>query len=136
MVLEVVGSEYLADAWPHCVYWLTLGSAGADYNSDDLRRFVMSGQAYLLVARTDGDKLTGAAVAEVHDTPKRRVLHVMAMGGRGVCHPQMGEMLRRIGADYFKADVVRCWAQPGQARLYRQRCGMKDKATVMEMECV
>jgi hypothetical protein len=131
-MLDLVGSADLVATWPDCVYWLTLGSAQADYGVEDLRRYVFSGGAYLFVARELAGRVRGAAVVSMHKESKRTAAHIMALGGKGVCTQWVLDALRGM-LKQRGADVVRCWAKPAQARLYR-RFGMQEVATVMEME--
>lgn len=107
--------------------------ANGEFDLEDILCMVDQHQAFVAVMSTQ-KKIRLAVVFEIIRYPKKRVLHVMALGGRGldVVSTDCWAQLKRMAA-LVDADSIRGAVRPSMERLSRRVFpGAKKIYTVLE----
>ena len=102
----------------------------SDYNTDQIRGLVTSGQWILIVAADEANKIHGAMTMSFINYPMHRVAFVTATGGRLIINKETFEQLQAI-AKYHGATKIQAMARPAMVKLL-QNCGMEPGNTLME----
>ena len=134
MKIQHVAIEYVNQTWPYVEKFISDAIDNQvgenDFNLDEVRVYVSSGQWMLLVAVDEG-VIKGAAVVNFFNRPRHRVAFIMYIGGRLVCNPetfsQLCDLLKVFGATKIEGAV-----NDAIARLWR-RFGFTDKYRITEV---
>jgi hypothetical protein len=134
MKIQHVPIEFVNQTWVHVEKFISdavNNQVGEnDFNLDEVRVYVTSGQWMLLVAVDEGS-IKGAAVVNFFNRPRHRVAFVMYIGGRLVCNretfKQLCDLLKAFGATKIEGAV-----NDAIARLWR-RFGFTDKYRITEV---
>jgi hypothetical protein len=105
---------------------------GAEYTTDQIKVYLVTGQWMLLVAVDEGDVVHGAATINFVNYPNDRVAFVTAIGGKLVTNPDTFKQM----SDIFKANgatKIQGVAKEAIARLWK-RFGFEEKAILVEVK--
>lgn len=116
--------EYIAEA-------LNKDPGDREYNIDQVKVFVTSGQWLLLVAADEEAKVHGAATVSFINYPNHRVAFMTTTGGRFVANPEIFEQFMNIVKQYG-ATKVQAYCRDSMVRLL-DKCGFKPRATLVEV---
>ena len=105
---------------------------GAEYTTEQIKVYLVTGQWVLLVAVDESDVVHGAATVNFVNYPSDRVAFVTAIGGKLVTNPDTFKQM----SDIFKANgatKIQGVAKEAIARLWK-RFGFEEKAILVEVK--
>ena len=105
---------------------------GAEYTTDQIKVYLVTGQWMLLVAVDDKEVVHGAATVSFINYPNDRVAFVTAIGGKLITSPDTFKQM----SDIFKANgatKIQGVAKEAIARLWK-RFGFEEKAILVEVK--
>lgn len=132
--LIIVPASHIDRAWKEgaCRLGEACATSGGEITGDQLKMMLSRGERMLV--RMDADeKIVGWAVLSIEQLPNIRVLHVYEMWAPNGHFERFFEETKVI-AEAQGCSALRCSAKPGQARLYRARCGFKPVYETLEVQ--
>ena len=105
---------------------------GAEYTTDQIKVYLVTGQWMLLVVVDENQEIQGAVTATFLNYPNDRVAFVTAIGGKLISSPDTYEQMIAI----FKANgatKIQGAAKESVARLWK-RFGFEEKAILVEIK--
>jgi hypothetical protein len=134
MLLKTVPHTHIDRAWRDGAHKLgeACDTSGGDITVDQLRMILARGERTLL-AMTRGDSVDGWGVVQVDQLPNKRVLFVTDMYAPGAVFEEFFAELKKF-AEANGCSVIRCAAQPVQARLYQIKVGFRPVRQILEVE--
>lgn len=121
MIIREVPYSLVNRTWPLVEAFIdrALPHSDGEYNIDEVRVLVSSGQWSLIVAMDDNNVIHGAATVSYFNRPKDRVAFVTAAGGRFIATRENAAQLY----DIFRANgamTVEAAARDSAARLWKK----------------
>jgi hypothetical protein len=110
MRFELVPNEWTARIWPEVEQYVAAAQefSSDDYTVEQVKTLVLTGVWNLLVA-TEEDKLCGAVVMDVSNSPNNRVAFIVTMGGKNIVSVdsinQIKEIAVTLGATVLEGAV-------------------------------
>jgi hypothetical protein len=110
MRFELVPNEWTARIWPEVEQYVAAAQefSSDDYTVEQVKTLVLTGVWNLLVA-TEEDKLCGAVVMAVSNSPNNRVAFIVTMGGKNIVSVdsinQIKEIAVTLGATVLEGAV-------------------------------
>lgn len=132
MEIQHVPRQYVQQVWPQVAPLLeaALAHSTGEYNVDQLRGLVASGQQQLMVATDAAGAICGAMTIAFEMFPNEYIAFITATGGRGIITQDHFNQLSAWCKDRG-ATRIRTACRPEAARLFR-RVGIKQCYTMME----
>ena len=139
MIVTNVDTNYLHQSWPLVEKFIEdalkegypYPDEYRDYNLDNIKQFVVTGQWLLLVAIDDDKKIHGCATVSFITTPRHRTAVVTAAGGKFIYVKDNVEQLKKICA-LHGATKLQAFGKPSIVRLL-QRLNFEPRNTLLEM---
>lgn len=131
MIVQVVPVQHIHQLWSQVSGYLddALQYADGDYNLDQVKVYLTSGQWQLLVVN-DSSKIHGAIAVSYANYPNDRVAFITAIGGKWISdkesYKNFCDVLKNNGATKIQGA-----ARESVARLWR-RLGFKNKHIIVE----
>jgi len=128
-----VPTQYVNQTWSQVEAFIKSAEekfGGAEYTTDQIKVYLVTGQWMLLVAVDEQEVVHGAATASFINYPNDRVAFVTAIGGKLISNPDTFKQM----SDIFKANgatKIQGAAKEAIARLWG-RFGFEEKAILVE----
>ena len=128
-----VPTQYVNQTWAQVEAFIKSAEekfGGAEYTTDQIKVYLVTGQWMLLVAVDEQEVVHGAATASFINYPNDRVAFVTAIGGKLISNPDTFKQM----SDIFKANgatKIQGAAKEAIARLWG-RFGFEEKAILVE----
>jgi len=127
--------QYINQVWAQVETYVKSAEekfGGAEYTTEQVKVYLVTGQWMLLVAVDENEVIHGAAVVNFINYPNDRVAFVTAIGGKLISTPetfkQMSDILKANGATKIQGA-----AKEAIARLW-ERFGFEEKAILVEFK--
>jgi hypothetical protein len=133
MQVQYINPMYVHQVWHLVEKYLEKGLArsGGEYNVDQLKVFLVSGDQQLLVAVDDNGDVCGAAAVQFINYPNDRVAFITSVGGKMIANlevwQQFEEWCKQSGAT-----MVRGAAFESVARLWKKAFGVEQRYVIVE----
>lgn len=132
--LKVIPVQYAAQVWPSVEPMLARTekfNETGDYNLDQIKMYVTTGQ-WVLVVAMDEQEVKGAAVISFMNYPNSRIAFVTCAAGKDIYNRETIDDLYRIVVD-MGATKMQAVGRPSIVRLLGQS-GFEPVTTVMELK--
>ena len=132
MQVQTVAPEFVHQVWPQVEDFFKAAEefGVGDCTVDQLKLQAVSGINTLLVAVEDNE-IKGAAVMTINNLPNHRVAVIVSAGGKGIADKDVLAQVE-TWAKVQGATKIRAWAKDAQARLFRQKMGLRTAIHVVE----
>lgn len=134
LTVQYVPTDYVAQSWGKVEKFLAdaLKHGTDDYNMEQLKGIVCTGQQLLLVAVDDDMEVHGAATIAFINYPNHRVAFITTIGGRLITNADTFQQLRRVlglqGATKIQGAV-----RPSMAK-FSKKYGFSEVAALVEVK--
>ena len=102
-----------------------------DYNLDQVKVYLSTGQWIMIVASNEINEVVGASTITFHNYPNDRIAFVTTVGGKFISdtdtYNQFKEILKGFGATKIQGA-----ARKSIARLWRTKLGFKERHIIVE----
>lgn len=134
LTIQYVPTDYVAQSWSEVERFLAdaLQHGTDDYNIEQLKGMVCTGQQLLLVAVDEGMTVHGAATISFINYPNHRVAFITTIGGKLITNADTFQQFRRVlglqGATKIQGAV-----RPSMAKLSK-KYGFSEVAALVEVK--
>lgn len=134
LTIQYVPTDYVAQSWSEVERFLAdaIQHGTDDYNVDQLKAMVCTGQQLLLVAVDESMKVHGAATISFINYPNHRVAFITTIGGKLITNADTFQQFRRVlglqGATKIQGAV-----RPSMAKLSK-KYGFSEVAALVEVK--
>jgi hypothetical protein len=134
LTARYVPTNFAAQTWPQVEEHVAAAMpyANGDYNLDQIKMHVLTGQWMLIVIVDEVNVVHGALTVSYLNYPNDRIGFVTFIGGKHITNDdtfkQVCDIMKANGAT-----KTQCMARPSAARLW-QKCGYEERTTLLEMK--
>lgn len=133
--LEIVPAQFVYHVWDRVEPFLSKGlaRAGGEYNTDQLKVYLVQGEQTLCIFIDDEGTIHGALTVKFINYPNNRIAYVVALGGKAIAErylwDQFETWMRTQGATKMRGAAFE-----SVARLWRKQFGVQTRYLVVEKD--